>query len=289
MFINLYNNHIKVFIADAPDDKAVIREKLCKILSKSGMDIIECQGGESESQIMETVSQADCSVHILGNVDIYNPEGAGYNTPAGIQYRTARELRGEKFKMFIWNPDGIVNQYVNNIRRDIAENTLYSSHRSPIVFVEELRGIMNMRKQAADDVQQKDIFFIYNDLDKDTAIDIANMLQDVQSVARLNITMNNDTDYTQYIKNQLPGCKIGVIYYNYASDWALSFARQVWKDTGGSSSPAPWFIIGNSDHANPDALKIFDGIIAHSVREKSLIPLDIKIFYDKTIENKSTE
>lgn len=280
MPISLYTAHIRVFVADVPEQMASVRQKLCTVLQKAGLEIVNPP--DDKEQTHDVIATSSCSVHILG-------EGSDNNPIAENQYRAARGIRSEHFKMFIWNPDGIVNQYVNNIRRDIAENTLYSSHRSPIVFVEELRGIMNMRKQAADDVQQKDIFFIYNDLDKDTAIDIANMLQDVQSVARLSITMNNDTDYTQYIKNQLPGCKIGVIYYNYASDWVLSFARQVWKDTGGSSSPAPWFIIGNSDHANPDALKIFDGIIAHSVREKSLIPLDIKIFYDKTIENKSTE
>lgn len=278
MPISLYTAHIRVFVADAPEQMDSVRQKLCRVLQKAGLEIVNPP--DDLEQTHDVIATASCSVHILG-------EGSEGNVRTENQYRTAREIRSDHFKMFVWNPSKVINQYVNNIRRDIAENTLYSSNRSPIVFVEELRGIMNMRKQVSDDVQQKDIFFVYNDLDKDTAIDIANMLQDIQSVARLSITMNNDTDYTQYIKNQLPGCKIGVIYYNYASDWVLSFARQVWKDTGGSSSPAPWFIIGNSDHAKPEDLKIFNGIMANSVREKSLIPLDIKIFYDKTVENKT--
>ena len=276
MPITLFTNNIRVFVADTSPQEDAVRQKLCRVLSRAGLEVVDATKGD------DAISNADCSVHILSENGVSTHESM-------LQYNAAKQLRSEHFKMFVWNPFGFINEYINNIRRDVVENTIYSSTHSPIVFVEELRGIMNMRKDAADEVQEKDIFFIYNDLDKDTAIDIANMLQDVQSVARLSITMNNDTDYTQYIKNQLPGCKIGVIYYNYASDWVLSFARQVWKDTGGSSSPAPWFIIGNSDHADPDALKIFDGIIAHSVREKSLIPLDIKIFYDKTIENKSTE
>lgn len=273
MPITLFTAKIRVFVADTTPEMDAVRQKLCKILHKAGLEIINPTNANDCG-----LSQASCSVHILG-------ENIDSNTPAIIQYNAARQVRSDHFKMFIWNPSDFVNQHINNIRRDIAENTIYSSNRSPIVFVEELRGIMNLQKQAVDEVQSKDIFFIYNDLDRDTAVDIANMLQDIQSVARLSITMSDNTDYTKYIKNQLPNCKIGVIYYNYAGDWAISFARQVWKDTGGSSSPVPWFIAANSDHAQPDSLKIFNDIIEHTVHEKSLIPLDIKIFFDKVVES----
>ena len=273
MPITLFTNNIRVFVADTSPQEDAVRQKLCRVLSRAGLEVVGSAQGD------DAIQNADCSVHILA-------ENSETNKASFLQYTAAKQLRSDHFKMFVWNPSGYVNEYINNIRRDVVENTIYSSTHSPIVFVEELRGIMNMRKDAADEVQEKDIFFIYNDLDKDTAIDIYNMLTDIQSVAKLSITMSNYTDYTQYIRNQLQGCKIGVIYYNYAGDWALSFARQVWKDTGGSSSPAPWFLVANSDHANVDDLRAFDGIIAHSVREKSLIPLDIKIFFDKTVESK---
>lgn len=274
MPITLFTAKIRVYVADTTAEMDAVRQKLCKILQKAGLEVIFPTNDNDCG-----ISQASCSVHIIG-------ENIDSNSLAMNQYNAAKLVRSEHFKMFVWNPSDFINQHINDIRRNIAENTIYSSNRSPIVFVEELRGIMNLHKQAVDEVQSKDIFFIYNDLDRDTAVDIANMLQDIQSVARLSITMSDNTDYTQYIKNQLPSCKIGVIYYNYAGDWAVSFARQVWKDTGGSSSPVPWFIAANSDHAKPESLKIFNGIIEHTVHEKSLIPLDIKIFFDKTIEKR---
>ena len=276
MPISLFTKHIRVFVADTSPQEDAVRLKLCRVLSRAGLEVVDSSQGD------DAINNADCSVHILAESSDGKPSSV-------VQYNAAKQLRSEHFKMFVWNPSGFVNEYINNIRRDVVENTIYSSTRSHIVFVEELRGIMNMRKDAADEVQEKDIFFIYNDLDKDTAIDIYNMLTDIQSVAKLSITMSNYTDYTQYIRNQLQGCKIGVIYYNYAGDWALSFARQVWKDTGGSSSPSPWFLVANSDHAKEEDLRAFNGIIEHSVREKSLIPLDIKIFFDKTVESKLKE
>lgn len=282
MTINLFTQHIRVFVADVPPQIAEFRRKLCIVLQKAGIEVTEKHqtGGTAEF-----IRSCDCSVHILGNGDFYNKESEGYSTPQGIQYRAAAKLREEGHKMFIWNPLCITDGYVNSIRREIAENTVYSSKSSPIVFTEELRGIMSVKASAVQEIQQSDVFFIYNDLDKDTATGILNMLQDVQSVIKLGISMNTDTDYTEYIKNQLKGCKIGVIYYDYAGDWALSFARQVWKDNGGQSGTTPLFLIGNTEHANEKLLSVFDGVIETAVREVSLIPLDIKVFFDRVTQN----
>ncbi len=278
MLISLFKQHIRVFVAEVSSDMQATKKKLCTVLKKAGIEVF------SDSNSDETMKNCDCSVHILGKENIYDTIGSGYNSLAGKQYRNAKELRSKKFKMFVWNPAGNINEtnfYINNIRRDIVENTVYSSKTSPIVFVEELRGIMSVKSNAEQNILERDIFFIYNDLDKDTATIILNMIEDIQTVVSLGITMNSNTDYTEYIKNQLPGCKIGVVYYDYAGDWAVSFARQIWKDTGGNSSRVPLFVIGNSAHAKEEDLKIFDSIMETSIREQSLIPLDIKVFFDK--------
>lgn len=284
MDIGLFSQPIKVFLADVSDDVAAKREKLLAVLRNARMQVEVADKDADDEAVGAQMKSCDCSVHILGNVDIYNPDGGGYDTAAGSQYRVAKAIQGDNFKMFVWNPSGVIgqaNQYVNDIRRGIVENTVYSSKPSPIVFVEELRGIMSVRSKMQQQIEKKDVFFIYNDLDRNTSNDILNMLEDVLSVAKLSISMNSDTDYTEYIKNQLPGCKIGVIYYDYAGDWALSFARQIWKDNGGKSGRTPLFIVGNSKHATAESLKSFKGIMEPDVNEISLIPLDIKVFFDK--------
>ena len=88
-------------------------------------------------------------------------------------------------------------------------------------------------------------------------------------------------NYNTYIREQLAHSKIGVVYYNYAGDWAVPFARQIWKDTGGNSSHTPLLVAGNSEHADPDEQKVFNGIMDCTIDEQLRIPLDIKVFLDK--------
>ena len=107
------------------------------------------------------------------------------------------------------------------------------------------------------------------------------MLKDFQCVERLGISISSGIDYNTYILDQLAESKIGVVYYDYAGDWAVSFARQIWKDSGGNSSHTPIFIIGNSQHANIKELSVFNNIMEYAVNEQLRIPLDIKVFLDK--------
>jgi hypothetical protein len=140
---------------------------------------------------------------------------------------------------------------------------------------------MNVKQEASAKSEPSDIFFMYNELDGETAVGIFNMLRDVQKVTKLPLSMASDLDYNTYICEQLSNSKIGVVYYNYAGDWAVSFARQIWKDTGGNSSKTPLLIAGNSEHADPKEQKVFSGIMACTIDEQLRIPLDIKVFLDK--------
>ena len=285
MFINLYSRKITVFLAAASPDIDDIREELKCVLVKARIRAIDGQGLTTE-QADAAMQTADCSIHILGGMDIYSPDGDGYNAPAGVQYRMAKEICGPSFKMFLWNPTAegasiSFVPYINNIRRDIIENTIYYDKPSPIVFVEDLRTIMNVKQEASAKSEPSDIFFMYNELDGESATGIFNMLRDVQKVTKLPLSMASDLDYNTYICEQLSNSKIGVVYYNYAGDWAVSFARQIWKDTGGNSSKTPLLIAGNSEHADPKEHKVFSGIMACTIDEQLRIPLDIKVFLDK--------
>ena len=286
MFVNLYNRSFTVFLADAAPEMSDARQELKYVLAKAGIESIDGEGMLSDDA-NRMIDGADCSIHILGTTDIYTPGGSGYNSPAGVQYRIAKSLCGAKFKMFLWNPDETAGSnnsivpFINDIRRDIIENTIYCAKPSPIIFVEDLRTIMNVKQEAETKCEPSDIFFMYNELDGESASGIFNMLRDVQKVTRLPLSMSSDLDYNTYIREQLAHSKIGVVYYNFAEDWAVSFARQVWKDTGGNSSQTPLLVAGNSEHANPKEQRVFDGIMACTVDEQLRIPLDIKVFLDK--------
>ena len=272
MFINLYSRKFTTFIADVSADMVALRGELIDVINNAGIAIVD------------SIDDADCSIHILGEIDIYTTGAAGYNTSAGNQFRSAKAKCGDQFKMFVWNPAANINNsnsYITNIRRDIVKNTVYSDRESPIVFVEDIRNIMNVKQTEVRRHEPADIFFLYNELDNDTATGIYNMLRDFLNVSKLGISMSSEVDYSTYISEQLADSKIGVVYYNFAGDWAVSFARQIWKDSGGNSSHTPILIVGNSSHAKIEDLAVLKGIMPTAINEQLRIPLDIKVFLDK--------
>jgi hypothetical protein len=292
MFINLYSRKFTVYLASTSADMEDARQELAEVLDNAGIAIVDAEGGLTsggdDSRLNDSLialQSTDCSIHILGESDIYTSGADGYNTPAGEQFRCAQRLCGERFKMFVWNPSEIANsQYITDIRRDIVENTIYSDKPSSIVFVEDIRNIMNVKQTESRRHEPTDIFFLYNELDSDTATGIYNMLRDFLKVQRLGISMSSDVDYNTYITEQLADSKIGVVYYNFAGDWAVSFARQIWKDSGGNSSQTPILIVGNSNHAKIEDLAVLKDIMQSSVNEQLRIPLDIKVFLDKQLK-----
>ena len=288
MVLSLYIQSIKVFLADVTDGMQKLRSEVKNILIRAGIEVIDpLDNTDLEKQMLA----ADCSMHILGSDNIIDNDSPVYDTPSAVQYRTARSINNAKYKMFLWNPSGVINDnnsYINDIRRDIDDNTIYSDITSPIVFVEELRTIMNVKPAAKANTQSYDMLFIYNSLDRDSAKEVSNLLSDLHTVSDLEINAGADTDYTELISNQLPLCRLGIIYYDYATDWAPSFAQQVWKQIGGNSSSTPIFVAGNSNHADETQLKPLKKLMPYTINEKNIIPLEIKIYYDK-ITGKTTE
>ena len=286
--ITLFSDSIKVFVCDVTLEMTEQKQKLCKVLSRARIKTVTAPKNATEDNVETLMRSCNCSVHILGKEDYYTTEGNAYSSNVGIQYRIAKKLRNKDFKVFLWNPLGQIdsfNQYINNIRRDIVDNTLYSATLSPIYFVEELRNMVSQESKIQGKTENKDIFFIFNYLDIETANSVTGMVEDVLSIKKLAVTMNTETDYSDYIKKQLPSCKVCIIYYDFATDWAISFTRQVWKDNGGQSGKTPIMLIGNSAHADENYLQIFKNVIETAICEVSLIPLEIKVFFDKMTNN----
>lgn len=282
--ITLFTDHIKVFVCETTPEVNSQRQKLLTVLSRARIEAVTAEPNASEDAVKALMQSCKCSVHILGKQDFYNQDGEAFTLGAGLQYRIAQSSHNKDFKMFLWNPFGEVNQqnkYINDIRRDIVDNTIYNANPSPIFFVEELRSMMSTKSVVQTQTEEKDIFFIYNYLDQETAEGIIGMTEDVLTLTKLAVSMDDYTDYTDYIQKQLPGCKACIIYYDYAGEWAVSFARQIWKDNGGKSAKAPILLIGNSAHATSEAHAIFNHVLKTAICEVSLIPLEIKVFYDK--------
>ncbi len=134
------------------------------------------------------------------------------------------------------------------------------------------------------DVNPTDIFLIYNQLDEAEADAVTDLLADVVPLEKLNIIQDSGIDYAEYCRQQLEQSKLAVVYFKESADWALPFTKQIWQNSGGASSTTPILLIGDEEpetNANKmlKAPKVVSLIIAGE-----LIPLEIKVQYDRIVE-----
>lgn len=294
MVFDFYTKKIKVFVSDVSEDVLVLKNRLLKVLNRAGMEILSTEIGADDNydefleQSGKLLKQADCSVHILGDTSDAKKVSIIEDLLKEAQKRKSSEWRD--FKIFIWHPGGFenvnndVDEFISSIRQGIVHNMIYSSRLSVVSFVEDIRSVMFGGEAEEFDVDQADIFFIYNAIDQDTASEIYSMISDILNVKKLEIILSEDVDYSELVAQQIQKTKLVVIYYKFASEWALPFVQQVWKKNGGASSPAPILFLGDSNIDVNHKIE-FDApkVITH-LAPQEIAPVEIKVQYDKLDE-----
>ena len=112
------------------------------------------------------------------------------------------------------------------------------------------------------------------------------MVGDIVDVEKLNIIQDSDMDYSEYCSQQIGKSKLAVVYFKDTSDWALPFAQQIWKKVGGATSHTPILLIGDEDPNTNLSKKLKAPKIISLIVAGELIPLEIKVQYDKVLEEK---
>ena len=250
----------------------------------------------SIKEISDIIQRAECSVHILSRDFGQTLAEDPATSLSKYQLAEARKRLSENpdFKIFIWYPQDVVaankdekqEQFINEIRNSIERNMVFTSAASPIQLVDDIRNMIVKEEKTKFDVKSTDVFLIFNQLDESQAAEIIDMVGDIVDVEKLNIIQDSDMDYSEYCSQQIGKSKLAVVYFKDTSDWALPFAQQIWKKVGGATSHTPILLIGDE---NPDtnlnkklkAPKIISLIVAGE-----LIPLEIKVQYDKVLEEK---
>jgi hypothetical protein len=129
-----------------------------------------------------------------------------------------------------------------------------------------------------------DIFFICNQLDEKEANEISDLLSDIIPVERLSIIQDSEIDYSELCQQQIGKSKLAVVYFKESGDWAIPFVQQVWKKIGGASSHIPILLIGDEE-PDSNSTKIFKAPkVLSLVVAGELIPLEIKIEFDRIME-----
>jgi len=301
MIFDFFTKKIKVFVSEASDDVLDLKSNLEKVLESAGMEVLclnSDDGFTEDYLINETknlLNEADCSIHIIGNSsDKYEIDNQNISI-SEFQLKNAQKkiyLNNTDFKVFIWHPESInknnledeQDEFIKQIRQSIHHNMIYSNRNLAISFVEDIRSVMYSSKPKVIKTKSSDIFFIYNQLDEDSAEDIVNLIADVAYTEALEIILSEDIDYSELIVQQTKKSKLLVIYYKNTADWAKPFVKQVWKEIGGASSEVPILFIGDAN-VEENSNITFDAPNVISVKTASdIIPIEIKVQFDKLIE-----
>jgi hypothetical protein len=244
------------------------------------------------SHITEEINSASCSVHIFGLDYGSLLEGQSISL-AHYQYNVALNKLKENnnYKLFIWFPysineikDELQLKFISDIRNNITHGINFSNTSSAIQLVDDLRTSVKVESKQEFDIKDTDVFLVYNQLDDFDANEVAEMLSDIIPIEKLNIVQDSDMDYSEFCAQQIGKSKLAVIYFKESSDWALPFTQQIWKKIGGASSHTPILLIGDEDPDTNNNKKFKAPKVVSLIVAGELIPLEIKVQYDKIIE-----
>lgn len=244
------------------------------------------------NHITEEITAASCSVHLLGLDYGELMDGKDISLPH-YQFNEALKKNKENnnFKLFVWFPFSIADvkdekqlSFISDIRNNISKGIFFSNTNSPIQLVDDLRTSVKIETKQEFDIKETDVFIVYNQLDDAEADEVVDMLSDIVPVEKLNIVQDSDLDYSEFCAQQIGKSKMAVIYFKESADWALPFAQQIWKKMGGASSHTPILLIGDEDPDTNNNKKFKAPKVVSLIVAGELIPLEIKMQYDKVIE-----
>jgi hypothetical protein len=278
-----------VFLSFAPEEK---RAELKSILERAGLKVVT--GGDSDSDPASEnarmlLDTADCSLHILDPHVNHESSISIAKSQFNLAKKEAESRPG--FKIFIWQTGNIPEQvskskqaeFINEIRNSVGSNMYFTDVSSMIQLVDDVRSLLESKQKVQYNLKETDVFLVFNQLDESEAAEIVDMLSDIIPVERLCIVQDSDEDYSELCAQQIGSSKIAVVYFKFSSDWALPFTQQIWKKIGGASSRTPILLIGDEVPDINKNIKINAPKVICLVVAGELIPLEIKVQYDKVI------
>jgi len=297
MYIDFYDNKKIVFVAQVSPELQPERVRLVNILGKAGFEVLNPENNlftnlqVLEKTTLQLLNTSNCSIHLLGNTYSTELENSKLSI-SEIQYQIAADMvetNNKQLRIFVWHPHKISantienkqQNLVNSIKNSIITNTSFFTLNAAVAFVDEIRTLLNRKTEKIHITEESDITFIYNGLDTQYAKDILYLLEDVVKVKEISIGANSETDYSEFVSQQLAKSKLGIIYFCTASEWAYPFTQQIWKITGGASSHIPLLFIADKKYPENDSKLFSAPNLTGLSLDKEFIPVEILTNYQK--------
>lgn len=287
-----------IYLAYTTPDMEALREELMFTLFKAGFKVLPMGEPDSNDDVLKNkiandLVQCKSSIHLIGAEYGRTMTSEAGMSLAKYQYIKAKESlqKGNNFRIFVWHPetgkqisDHNQQDLINDLQNNIEANMTYTNTPSSIQLADDLRSMLEVTDKPQMQLNNTEIFFISNLIDDLTAEEITDMLSDVTNIEKLAIEQDSDTDYAELSSQQINKSKLAVVYFKDSADWAIPFAQQIWKKVGGAAATTPILVIGDED---PDTNKnkgFKAPKVISMVMAGELIPLEIKVQYDKAID-----
>jgi hypothetical protein len=287
-----------IFLAKCSEPQSSFRNELAAVLKSAGMAVNPEDGVFRDADLLsisQLLSNSNCSIHIL--FPQFGPlSDSGISAAKQQFFEAKKKLESDpSFKIFVWLPpstdmsqvESSQLDFINEVKNNIQKNMVFSNAPSAIQLTDDIRSLLEVKEQVTFDLNSTDIFLISNQLDENEANEIIDMLSDIVPVEKLNIIQDSDIDYSELCKQQISKSKLAVIYFKESGDWALPFAQQVWKKIGGATTHTPILLIGDEDPDTNLNKKFAAPKVISLIVSGELIPLEIKVNYDKVVEGKT--
>jgi hypothetical protein len=287
-----------IYLAYTTPDMEALREELMFTLFKAGFKVLPMGDADQNEEVLKSkisneLAQSNSSIHLIGAEYGRTMTSGGGMSLSEYQYIKAKESlrKGNNFRIFVWHPETgkqIADHHqlalINDLQNNIEANMTYTNTPSSIQLADDLRSMLEVTEKPQMQLNNTEIFFISNLIDDLTAEEITDMLSDVTNIEKLAIEQDSDTDYAELSSQQINKSKLAVVYFKDSADWAIPFAQQIWKKVGGAAATTPILVIGDED---PDTNKnkgFKAPKVISMVMAGELIPLEIKVQYDKAID-----
>jgi len=288
------------FFADHSPQRNPHLEKLSHVLRSAGLSLFS-----PEFSVANANGFADTVISGLeqcrGAVCMLSSEyGSSYDFLQGnfslpeFQFRLLLDYLQQhpNFPLFIWYPPNVGSfmpearqgQFITLVRNSLSEQMSLSNVSSPIEFVDDIRYAFEEVASTEYKLDETEVFFISNELDEHDAADVLDMLADVVQTQKISIVQNSDIDYAAYCSEQISKSRLAVIYFKTSSDWALPFTQEIWKRAGGASASTPILLIGDTNPQENLNIKMRAPRVVCMIIDGILIPLEIKVQYEKARE-----
>lgn len=274
--------------------------ELKTILESASFQILDVPFSENISlfskNIISGINSSKGAVMVISNeYGVSFDFGMGENISlAEFQFNQVLKTcqQNANFKLFVWYPSSLAKELpdekqihlINKIRNSLGKNMVFTNVSSPIEFVDDIRSVFEESETKTFDLKETEVFLISNQLDESEAEEVADMLRDIVSTENVSIVQDSDIDYSEYCSQQIKKSKLAVVYFKTSSDWAVPFAQEIWKKVGGADTKTPILLIGDSDPDYNKDVKLRAPKVVSIIVDGILIPLEIKVQYDKAKE-----